>query len=69
VIGRSYHFWTTGPVVTWVDGNHGHDQEVELVMAPAWAVDEDVDNGEAKHALAIQRRSGSGDPVGDVHSR
>jgi CheY-like chemotaxis protein len=36
------------------------------MMALAWAVDEDVDNGEAAHAPPNQRRSGSGDPVGEV---
>jgi CheY-like chemotaxis protein len=35
-------------------------------MARAWAVDEDVDNGEADHALPDQRRSGLGDPIGDA---
>ena len=35
-------------------------------MALVWAVDEDVDNGKAEQATRNQRRSGSGDPIGEV---
>lgn len=35
------------------------------MKALVWAVDEDVDNGEAEH-IPNQRRSGSGDPIGEV---
>ena len=35
-------------------------------MALVWAVSEEVDKSEAEHAPANERRSGSGDPIGEV---